>query len=173
MADPISKKMRKKLEDSAPKSDWVRIKDKNNKIIIDKDNPFIGRLLKHEYVEADNPKYGNDEGKKHILTWLTKEDGEKVKKKQSTTSDWFMRQLVEVNNDEDTWDFVWWYEQQGPKQTIPHVQAYEKSVPQPPEEEEEEPDFMPEKESNASDFEAGKDPDDVDDDAIDVEKIPF
>ncbi len=162
--DIISKEIQKKVQSDGG-SDYVRIKDDNGKIRINKKNPFVGRLLKHEYVDADNPRYGNDEGKKHKLTWLTRENGEKVKKKQSTTSSWFMQKLIDAHKESDSWDMKWWYEQRGPKKTVPHVEPYS------PNELKEE---MPEEEEDSGsphDFQAGKDPDEAED--IDVSDLPF
>lgn len=119
MSEPISKEMQNQIRESGPDSEWVKVKDESGRIQITKENPFIGRLLKHEYVEADNPQYGNDEGKKHILTWFTRKEGEKKEVKQSTTSNWFMQKLMKAHDVADTWDFKWWYEQQGEKRQFP------------------------------------------------------
>lgn len=165
MSDIISDEIKKKVTQNGG-SDFIDVKDENDQIIITENNPFVGRLLKHEYVEADDPRYGNDEGKKHVLTWLTRKNGEKVKKKQSTTSDWFMQKIIEVHDDHDTWDIKWWYEQRGPEKTIPHAEPY-KTTPEPPQEEPE-----AKESSGPNDWQAGQDPDKVEED-IDVDDIPF
>lgn len=159
--DPISKEMQNKIEKDGG-SDYVRIKDDNNKIIIDENNPFVGRLLEHEYVEASQPRYGNDEGKKHVLTWLTRENGEMVRKKQSTTSSWFMQRVIDAHNAEDTWDIKWWYSQEGPKRTVPHAEAYEIEEVEAEEEEES---------GSPQDFKAGKDP--QEEEGVELDNIPF
>lgn len=134
--DEIQNKAKQKTEDSS-ESDWLKMK-KNGQIIHGKDNPVIGRLVAYDYVEADDYRYGNEEGKKHVLTWKVRDDKGSIEtKKQSTTSWRFVNKLIQYQKEFDTKDFKFWLEQIDKNTSVWQVEAY--SGEEEEEEEEEEP----------------------------------
>jgi len=164
----FNEEIKKKAEEMS-KSDWIKVKDPEGNLLITKENPFVGRLIEHQYVEASNPRFGNEEGMKHILTWLTKEKGQVVKKRQSTTSWAFIHALAKAV-DKGIQDFKFWFEYvqtAGGVKTVCRVVPIQKKEKAPPVVKPEEIPVIEEEEGTLGEPPPEEPPE------IDVEDLPF
>lgn len=116
----ISEDMRKKINKNA--SNFLSVKDESGDLIYTEDNPLEVRFVKHKYVDEEDDRYSNDEGKKHIFVFMRRNEDDELEKVKYSTKSWNIADKISQLDAKDVEDMRMWWSQEGMKNTQFHIE---------------------------------------------------